>query len=105
MSEHDTMVRELLRQRLDTGGTKLPPVDLPPVTSPRRHDVVAWRHDGGLESTRHESKELAFEFARALSWAVVWKYAIMDGRDMIERALVNPPADMNASDVALVIGG
>ena len=43
--------------------------------------------------------------SRALSWAVVWKYAIMDGRDMIERVLVNPPADMSGADVALVIGG
>ena len=109
----DDLVRALLRRRLQGDGApelKLPdppelPPDLPPTTTPRVHHVVAWRHDGRLDKTAHASKAAAFAFARALSWALIWKWAVMDGRDMIARELVNPPADMNRADVALVIGG
>lgn len=72
----------------------VPPVE-PPVrpmlAKPRAHDLVAWRHDGEVRKTRHETKEQAFETGRRLHWALVWKWAVMDGRDMIHRQLVEQP--------------
>jgi hypothetical protein len=68
-----------------------PPVEPPsflPYARPTPHRLVAWRHDNGLEDTRHDSLELARERARELHWAVYWKYAIMAGRDMVERQLI-----------------
>lgn len=73
----------------------VPPVEPPakplPVKQPQTHHVVAWRNDGGLDSTRHETAELALAFARTLHWAVYYKYAIQVGRDVIARAHISEP--------------
>ena len=82
--------------RLKTGGPrKEPPSAARLDPNPRRHDVVAWRRDGArLDATRHATKEAAQEYGRGLCWVVYCQYAIMDGRDMIEKHVVLIPAGM-----------
>jgi hypothetical protein len=76
-----------------------PPIEPPPAPLPVKRPVeckvVAWRHDGGLDSTRHETVELATAFATGLHWAVYWKYALQCGRDMIDRRLITAPPYAN----------
>lgn len=73
----------------------VPPVEPPPaplpVKRPRSCRVVAWRHDGGLDNTSHATIESATAFARALHWAIYWKYALQCDRDMVARALIEAP--------------
>ena len=73
----------------------VPPVEPPPaplpVKRPQTCRVVAWRHDGGLDNTTHSTIESATAFAKALHWAIYWKYAIQCRRDMIDRALIEAP--------------
>ena len=90
-----TAQRDMVRAAINnvkSGGPLLPPQSNPPVTTPRAYFVVAWRHDGEVRKTSHISKEVALEFARSLHWAIVYKYAVMDGRDMVVRELINAPA-------------
>ena len=73
----------------------VPPVEPPPaplpVKRPQSCRVVAWRHDGGLDNTVHCTIESATAFAKALQWAIYWKYAIQCQRDMVARALIEAP--------------
>ena len=73
----------------------VPPVEPPPaplpVKRPQSCRVVAWRHDGGLDNTVHCTIESATVFAKALHWAIYWKYAIQCQRDMVARALIEAP--------------
>jgi len=41
----------------------------------------------------HDTLEAAQVAARELHWAIYWKYAIQCGRDMVERNLINEPAE------------
>lgn len=72
--------------------TTEPPAILP-VKRPRVHHVVAWRNDGGLDSTRHETEELAREHAGSLCYLVYYKFAIQVGRDVIARGHIAEPAE------------
>lgn len=84
----------LIRKRvaeLKDGGPQLPPSVLPKLALPRVHHVVAWRHDGEVRKTAHETKEIAFAFARALHYAIVYKWAVMDGREMLAIENVSEP--------------
>lgn len=77
----------------------IPPTQDPaplPVKRPRAHHVVAWRNDGGLDSTRHETEESAREFAGALCYLVYYKFAIQVGRDVIARGHIAEPAEWTA---------
>ena len=73
----------------------IPPVATPPAPLPVKRPVecrvVAWRHDGGLDDTRHPTIEHAREHVKALHWAIYWKYALQCGRDMIARELISQP--------------
>lgn len=72
---------------------RVEPPSLPVVDpSPKSHRLVAWRHDGGLQNFTYNTLEVAREHARALSWVIYWKWAIMCGRDMLERELIEQPA-------------
>lgn len=72
-----------------------PPPPVAPVLnmSPRRHDVVRWDHAGFVTKTAHETKEKAIEFAASLHWATTWKYAVMCGREFVERRELEAPND------------
>ena len=73
----------------------VPPVEPPPaplpVKRPQECRVVAWRHDGGLDNTTFGTIESATAFAKALHWAIYWKYALQCGRDMVARQIINAP--------------
>ena len=73
----------------------IPPVEPPPAPAPYKRPaqcrVVAWRHDGGLDNTTFGTIESATAFAKALHWAIYWKYAIQCQRDMVARALIEAP--------------
>jgi hypothetical protein len=73
----------------------VPPVQSPPaplpVKRPRSCRVVAWRHDGGLDNTTFGTIESATAFAKALHWAIYWKYALQCDRDMVDRQLIEAP--------------
>lgn len=73
--------------------TRDPPAPLP-TKRPRAHFVVAWRNDGGLDSTRHETVESAHEFAHALHWVVYYKFAIQCGAETVASGHIAEPADM-----------
>ena len=115
----DPAFKDLVRQRLQSHNARLlpqapqrpdttPPTEPPAVpevdSTPRRHNVVAWRHSGPLALTYWPTKESALAHARGLSWAIYWKAIIMCGRDMVERMTIDPPADLSAEQVAAVIG-
>ena len=88
----------------DSSPPKEPPA-VPAVDStPRRHEVVAWRHSGPIAVTYHPDKDTALAHARALPWAVYWKAFVMCGRDMVERFKIDPPAGYTAAQIAAVIG-
>jgi hypothetical protein len=88
-----------LQQQLKTGGPqKEPPVTLP-TANPRRHDVVAWRQDGlRLDHTKHETKEAAMAYGKALPWIIYSQWALMDGRDMLEKHSIAIPEGMAIDD-------
>ena len=73
----------------------IPPIEPPaaplPTKRPAECRVVAWRHDGGMDNTKHETIEGATAHALALHWAIYWKSAIQCGRDMIDRRLIVAP--------------
>ena len=75
----------------DTIPPSRPPAAPLPVKRPQSCRVVAWRNDGGLDNTVHATIESATEFAKALHWAIYWKYAIQCQRDMVARALIDAP--------------
>ena len=70
----------------------IPPVKPPspalPVKRPQACRLIGWRHDGGLRDTRHETLEHAQAAATELHPVLYWKCAIMVGRDMVERRLI-----------------
>jgi hypothetical protein len=76
-------------------GDTVPPVEPPaaplPTKRPVECRVVAWRHDGGMDNTKHETIEGATAYALGLHWAIYWKSAIQCGRDMLERRLIVQP--------------
>jgi hypothetical protein len=73
----------------------IPPTEPPaPVllAQPKAHRLIAWRNGpGGLRETKHETLELAREAAAALHYAAFYKFAIMCGREMVARALIEEP--------------
>ena len=85
---------------LKTGDPHKEPPSFPPVNpNPRKHDVVAWRHDGlRLDTTRHDTKEAALEYAQALPWVIYFAYAIMDGRNLVQRCPIAIPEGMALDD-------
>jgi len=90
------IVRALVKQRRQQspklGDPNKEPPKLPPTANPKKHRVVAWRHDAkGLDNTTHDTKEIALQFARSLPWAVYYKYSVMDGRDSIEQRAIAIP--------------
>ena len=97
------VAREMTKARvaqLKTGDPHKEPPHVPPLNpNPRKHDVVAWRHDGArLDTTRHDTKEAAQEHGRALPWCIYYRYAVMDGRDIIERHSIAIPDGMALDD-------
>lgn len=74
----------------------VPPVEPPkpalPVKRPQSCRLIAWREDGGLLDVAHETFESARQAALQLHWTIYWKYAIQQGRDMVERRLIDAPA-------------
>lgn len=100
----DTMLHAQVPQLADT----IPPVQPPcvlPLCQPQRHDVVAWRNDGGrLEWTRHDNLDLARAYAQGLHYATYYKYAITCGRDTVERGYIEEPwtsvRDLDDADYA-----
>jgi hypothetical protein len=70
---------------------KEPPVTPPLNRNPRKHDVVAWRYDSKIDSTSHPTKETALEFGRALPFCTYYKYAVMDGRNLVEKHSIEVP--------------
>ncbi len=89
---------------LKTGDPHKEPPVIPPLNrNPRKHNVVAWRNDGRLDATSHDTKEAAQEYGRGLCFAVYYQYAIMDGRDMIEKHAVAIPDGMGLDDNGLPI--
>jgi hypothetical protein len=76
-------------------GDTIPPSEPPPAPLPAKRPaecrVIAWRHDGGLDDTKHLTVERATAHAHGLHWAVYWKYALQCGRDMIARELIIQP--------------
>ena len=101
-----TMVRDTIKA-LRTNGATLKPADPklpPPVTpqlnpNPRKHDVVAWRRDGlRLDTTKHDTKEAALEHARALPWVIYFAYAVMCGRELVQRCPITIPEGMALDD-------
>lgn len=82
-------------------GDTIPPTQKPrdplPTKRPRAHNVVAWRIEGGITSMAFDTLEAAQGYARALCYAVFYKYAIMSGRDLVERGdIVASAADIAA---------
>lgn len=94
----------MVRETLKPADPQEPPPEAPQTTNPRRHDVVAWRHVGPLDTTRHPSKESALAYADSLFWGVFYKYAIMDGREQVARGDISAPAEFTAEQVAAIIG-
>jgi hypothetical protein len=90
-ARRDMVCAVVKKMQTDTGGPLTPPPVVPAIAKPKVHHVVAWRNDGEVRKTPYDDKERAFEAARALHWAIVWKWAVMDGREMIARVLVNAP--------------
>lgn len=90
----------LSRPRVKTGGPrKEPPKSVQLDMNPRVHDVVAWRRDGlRLDTSRHQDKTAAIEFALALPWIVYYQFAIMDGRAMVQIQPIVIPEGMAIDD-------
>jgi hypothetical protein len=88
---------------LKTGGPRKAPPVIPALNrNPRKHDVIAWRRDGlRLDTSRHDTKESALDYGRALSWVVYYQYAVMDGRDMIEKHSIGIPDGMAIDESGL----
>ena len=82
---------EKRRSLSDTIPPSEPPAAPLPVKRPAECRVIAWRHDGGLDDTKHPTVERATAHAHGLHWAVYWKYALQCGRDMIARELIAEP--------------
>jgi hypothetical protein len=94
MIDFDTPITTKQSERTATGGPNIPPRAVLPTTLPKVHHVVRWHNDARLTKSAHETKEKAFEFARASHWATIWKWAVMDGRDIIARQLVCEPTEV-----------
>lgn len=87
---------------LKTGGPrKAPPVTPELNRNPKRHDIVAWRHDGAIQSWKFETKESALEHGKWLTWVVYYQWALMDGRNMVEKHSIAIPADMGLREDGL----
>ena len=71
-----------------------PPANNAPVGYGRAHDVVRWHRDGRVSKTRHQTKEEAFSFAEASHYATIWKWMVMDGREIVARRLVDEPTEV-----------
>jgi len=80
-------------QLCDTIPPTAPPKPPAPYKRPLQHRLIGWRNDGGLLDAAHDTLENAQAAARELHWAIYWKYAIQCGRDMVERNLINEPAE------------
>jgi hypothetical protein len=107
-NEVTRVAREITKARvaqLKLGDPHKEPPQTPPLNpNPRKHDVVAWRHDGArLDTTRHDTKEGAQEYGRALCWAIYYKYAILCGRDIIERHSIAIPDGMALNDSGMPV--
>ena len=90
--------------RLHTATPKEPPPTVPLLNrNPRKHDVVAWRNDGRIDTARFETKEAAIEHGRALSWVIYYQWSLMDGRQLIEKHQIAAPAGMALDDGGLPI--
>ena len=84
---------------LKTGGPrKRPPAPAQLNRNPKKHDVVAWRHDGRIDSTKHDTKEAAQEHGKSLPWVTYYQFAVMCGREMVERASIPIPEGMGLDE-------
>ena len=85
-------------------GDTIPPTIAPrdplPVARPKRHSVVAWRNEGGLDHASFETLERAIEHANGLLYVIYYKWTIQCGRDFVARGNVSPTADDIAQQVA-----
>jgi hypothetical protein len=60
---------------------------------------VAWRRDGKrIDTTRHDTKEAAQDFAKALSWVIYYQFAVMCGRETIQKQTLVVPTGMEIID-------
>jgi hypothetical protein len=77
----------------------IPPVEPPPAPLPVKRPAecrcVAWRHDGGMDNTKHETIERATAFATTLHWTTYYKFALQCGRDMITVQPITAPPYAN----------
>ena len=98
------MVRDMVRQLKPADPKKPPPVDPPTDPNPKRHDVVAWRQDGArLDHTKHDTREAALAYGKALPWIIYHQWALMDGRDMLEKHHIAIPEGMAIDDNGMPI--
>lgn len=88
--DDDVAVRER-KPRLADPTPPAPPAKVLPTAAPRVHHVVRWFHDGRVIKTAHETKERAIEYAETSHYATIYKYCVMDGREIVVRRLVSEP--------------
>ena len=95
------VIKSLHKQatELQTGDPHKEPPVIPPLNrNPQKHDVVAWRNDGGIYAQKFETKEAAVQFGQELAWVTYYQWARMRGRDMVEKHQIAIPDGMALDD-------